>query len=203
MMKKIILLLFLLVNMLTFVSCSNSVEGTEEAYSGLKFIEVAEVNRLKLYDLDSLETVSDVIVVGTFSGNAEQEIITQYDEQVGYDTLMNVISYNDIIVSKVIKGDVNVGDTLRVAQEYAVVDNRFLTYSELTPMLEGDTWLFFLYNNYNSGIYYCSGDSDGRYPLKNCTYKRNALTENEDLGVYEKENFNEKIYNEILEKYDF
>lgn len=181
-------------------SCS---AADEEAYSGLEFVVFGEVNRLKLYDLDSLEESSDVIVEGTFVGNSDQELIYLSDEQVNNDTLMNIISYNNIEISKVIKGDVKVGDTLTIAQEYAVIENRFLTYSELTPMQEGDTWLFFLFNNDNSGIYYCSGDSDGRYPIRNCVYSKVAFTENEDLGVYDKENFNEKIYAEILDKYDF
>lgn len=199
-MKKFFSLFISLFFTLTMSSCSAPVE---EAYSGLEFVEFGEVNRLKLYDLDSLEESSDVIVEGTFVGDSDQELIYLFDDQVNKDTLMNIISYNNIEISRVIKGNVNVGDTLTIAQEYAVIDDRFLTYSELTPMQEGDTWLFFLFNNDNSGIYYCSGDSDGRYPIRDCVYSKVAFTENENLGVYEKESFNEKIYGEILEKYDF
>lgn len=54
----------------------------------------------------------------------------------------------------------------------------------------------------NGEYYFCTGDSDGRYPVKDFAYKRIALTENEDLGVFDEKDFKDEIYNEILEKYD-
>ncbi|MCM1299413.1 MAG: hypothetical protein NC203_00640 [Firmicutes bacterium] len=178
--------------------------SVKEAFSGLKLNKSTEfANRYKPYTLKDLEETCDVIVIGAYAGDTEQKESYLYDEQAERDTLVNVITYGSIEVSKVFKGDFKEGDLINVAQEYAVIDNEYITFSELTPMLEGDTWLFFLFNNYDSGIYYCLGDCDGRYPLKNTAYRRNALTEYEDLGVFEKESFNEKIYGEILEKYEF
>ncbi len=207
-MKKSLFLILSLAVMLLFTSCSapEAVEEEEpkEAFSGLELNKSTEfANRYKPYALEDLEETCDAIVVGTYVGDTRQKEIYQYDYQVEKDTLVNTITYGSIEVSKVFKGDFKEGDIIEYAQEYAVLDNEYITFSDLTPMSEGDTWLFFLFNNYDSGIYYCLGDSDGRYPIKDFAYQRIALTDNEDLGVFDKEDFNEEIYNEILEKYEF
>lgn len=201
-MKKVVSIILVAVISLMFSACSTASTDNND-FSGVELVEWGEVNRLKYFDLETIEKSSDVIVIGTFTDDARQEEKYLYDDHFYKDILIDVKSFNTIEVSQVLQGDVQVGDTLTVAQEYGVVDNRLLTYSELTPMMKGDTWIFFLYNNQQSGIYYCSGDSDGRYPVKNCEYARIALTDNEDLGVYDKKSFNEDIYNELLEKYDF
>ncbi len=207
-MKKFLFFIFFLSVMLLLTSCSApeavEYEESEEAFSGLELNKSTEfANRYKPYALEDLEETCDAIVIGTYVGDAEQKKIYLYDEQVERDTLTNTRTYGSIEVSKVFKGDFKEGDIIEYAQEYAVLDNEYITFSDLTPMSDGDTWLFFLFNNYDTGIYYCLGDSDGRYPLKDFAYQRIALTDNEDLGVFDKEDFNEKIYNEILEKYEF
>lgn len=200
-MKRTISFILSAVLILTVLtSCSTE---SKEEFEGVELLEWGEVNSLGYFDLESLEKACDIIAVGSFVGDAKQEDVYKYNDQFGKDVLFSTKSYSSMKISKVIKGDVEVGDTLTVSQNYGVVDDKLITCSELTPMLDGDTWLFFLYNNYDSGIYCYAGDSDGRYPVKDFTYQRIALTENEALGVYEKENFNQAIYDEILEKYDF
>lgn len=209
-MKRIILFLLSVIFVLTLTSCSTRTEENgetypffdEEAFTDVKLVKWGEANRFVPGDLEDLEKASDAVVIGTFVGDTEQKEVYMYDNQVDKDTIVNVITYADIEVSKVFKGDFKEGDIIKYAQEYGVLDNEYVTFSDMTPMLEGDTWLFFLFNNYDSGIFYCSGDCDGRYPIKDFTYRRNALTENEDLGVFDKKNFNQAIYDEILEKYD-
>lgn len=209
-MKKKLFVLIIAVCMLLFTSCNTRTEkngeayffSEEEAFTDVKLVKWGDANRFVPGVLEELEKASDAIIIGTFVGDTEQKEVYMYDNQVERDTLVNVITYSDIEVSKSFKGDFKVGDIIKYAQEYAVLDNEYVTFSDLTPALEDDTWLFFLYNNYDSGVYYCCGDSDGRYPVKNFTYRRNALTENEDLGVFDKKNFNQAIYDEILEKYD-
>ena len=163
---------------------------------------LGEGNRLNFFDLESLESHSEIVVVGTFVEDSTQELTYQYEEFFGKEILAFVDSFNNIEVTKVFQGDVNVGDTLTICQDYAVVEDRFVTYSALTPMMKGDTGIFFLGSSDNGEHYFCTSDSDGRYPVKDFTYTRIALTENEDLGVYDKVDFNEEIYNEILDKYD-
>lgn len=205
-MKKCILDFLLISYILTSAACTGAPSGNTEEFSDLELAEWGESNRMVFGDLEQLEKHSDIIVVGTFNKDSEQEEIYQYDGHFEKDVLATVISTNSIEVSKVIKGDVNVGDTVPITQDYGVIDNQLVTTSELTPMLKGDTWIFFLSENTSeirAGKYSCTGDNDGRYPLKNFSYRRIALTDNEDLGVYNKEDFREDIYSEILEKYDF
>lgn len=202
-MKKAVSIILIAVISLTFSACS-TVSAENNDFSGIELIDLwGLVNRIKFYDLETIEKFSDVIVIGTFTDEARQEEKYHNDDRFGKDVLIDVISFNTIEVSKVLQGDVKVGDTLTVAQEYGVVDNRLITFSEMTPMMKGDTWIFFLLQNEGDDTFYwCTGDSDGRYPVKACEYARIALTDNEKLGVYDKKCFNEDIYNELLEKYD-
>lgn len=206
-MKKIFLcFMFCSICALLFVSCSSdNVVQISEDFSEFEFTDWGEYNRLIYTNLEHLEKDSEIIVVGTFIAETEQEEIYQHNAHFGKDVLSTVISSNSIEVSKVIKGDVAVGDVVPITQDYGIVENQFLAISRLTPMLKGDSWIFFLSENKNLAVgkYSCTGDNDGRYPLKNFSYRRIALTDNEDLGVYDKEDFREDIYSEILEKYDF
>lgn len=196
-MKKAVSIILVAVISLIFSACiTASAENND--FSGVELVDLWKmVNRLRYYDLEAVEKSSDVIVIGTFTDEARQE------EKYHHGILMNIISFNAIEVSQVLQGDVKVGDTLTVAQEYGVVDNRLIAFSEMTPMMKGDTWIFFLSESDGEDTFYwCTGDSDGRYPVKNCEYAKITLTENEELGVYDKSDFNEAIYNELLEKYE-
>lgn len=200
-MKKIISLFLTAVLLLTLTSCNKE---EEPSFEGLELAKVGDVNRPQYDDLNSLEADSDLVVVGTCMGDAEQNDIYQYDGHFGEDILVMTNSTCQVKITQVFKGDVEVGDTIPVMQQYGVdkEKGRLLTYSDLTPMLDGDTWLFFLYDNRGEN-YMCCGDKDRRYPVKNCKYKKIALTDSEELGVFQEYNFNQEVYDEILEKYDF
>lgn len=205
-MKKVLkIFIVCTLSILMFTSCNSVTSQDKEEFSELEFKNWGAPNRIVFTDLNHLEDYSDIIVIGSFTEDASQKEIRQYDSQIGSDVLAAVISTNNIKVSKVIKGDLQVGDTVTITQRYGIIDGKFINNSDLTPMLKGDTWLFFLYesDNLNVGTYRCTGDSDGRYPIKNVSYRKIAFTDNEDIGVYNKEDFREDIYKEILEKYDF
>lgn len=204
MKKNIFILLIETMCVFLLASCSNADTANKELFSGYEFKKLDEGNRPVYNSLDELENECDIIVVGTFTGDARQDEVYTYEESFGKDVLSFIISQNDIEVSKVIKGNVKVGDKISVIQLYGTVDTKFMTNSNLTPMLKDDKWLFFLSesNGDYSGAYYCTGDNDGRYPLENFSYRKTALTDNENLGVYNKEDFREDIYKEILKKYD-
>lgn len=200
-MKKIIISFLTLSILVLFTSCSVT-EETEE-FSDLTLLNTSDDgNRLSFFDLESLESHSKIAVVGTFTDDSTQELTYRHEDIFGKDILAFVKSFNNIEVTKVLKGDVNEGDILKIGQNYAVVDDRLITDSALTPMMKGDTWIFFLVPSDNGEYYFCTGDSDGRYPVKNCEYAKIALTDNEELGVYDKKCFNEDIYNELLKKYE-
>ena len=190
-------------NLSILVLCTScSVTEQAEEFSDLNFVQWGEGNRIQYFNLESLENNSELVVVGTFIEDSTQDVKYKNMDFFGKEVLFSVQSFNEIEITKVFKGDVNVGDTLTICQNYAVVEDRFVTESALTPMMKGDTWIFFLEPSHIGEYYYYVCDSEGRYPVKDFTYTRIALTENEDLGVYDAKDFKEEIYNEILEKYD-
>ncbi|MCH5205512.1 MAG: hypothetical protein J1F09_01080 [Oscillospiraceae bacterium] len=198
-MKKIFSIITVcVICIFTFTACNQS---TKE-FSDVELVKWGEADRILHYSLEELEKDCDIAVVGTFVGDSTQDITYQYSDDFGKEIILGVKSFNTIEVKQVLMGDINVGDTLNVSQRYGVVDDRLITMSELTPMIKGDTWIFFLYNNYDSGIYVCCGDSDGRYPLPNSVNKTLAVTKFSNLGVYDELDFKSGIYSEILEKYD-
>lgn len=81
-------------------------------------------------------------------------------------------------------GEANVGDKLTVGQHYGIVDNRLITFCDLTSMQKGDEWIFFLKYSPELENYWCCGDTDGRYPTENAAGNgRMSLAENDRHGV--------------------
>lgn len=199
--KNFLILLIGVLCTAALTSCSGQVP-TDEEFVGLELVEWEEGNRLQYFTLEDVEEKSDLILIGRFTGDAVQEEVYQYDDHFQKDIVIFTKSKNTLEILKVYSGDVNEGDSITVTQYYGVYDDSLTTDSKLTPMLNGDTWLFFL-SAMKDGTYCCTGDNDGRYPLQNANYRKIALTDNEQLGVYHKEDFREDIYGEILEKYDF
>jgi hypothetical protein len=111
------------------------------------------------YSLAELEEASDLIVIGKFTDNAEQEL-----EYSGV-SLINATSTNTISVSKVLKGEAP--DKITLSQRYGVLkeENKLVTFSGMTPMNMNEEWIFFLYYDEMNKTYWCSGDYTGRYPL--------------------------------------
>lgn len=210
-MKKIILITVICSLCAMLTACSNvtessgcsSAEESSNMFADIKCIRGGGglADRVVFNDLDSLENEVDVIVVGEFIADSEQDVSSDYDEGFEKNIVTWVTSYNTIEVKKVLKGDVSVGDNLKIGQYYAVVDGDLITFSNLTPMQKGDKWLFFL-KGYEEGDYWCFGDSDARYPVPNTENAPMPFTDDHNLGVYDEQDFNRGIYNEILEKYD-
>lgn len=203
-MKKFILIIVVCSFCTILTACSKVKEGSSgNLFAELEFVRVGETDRVGFNDLKSLEESVDLAVVGEFVADAEQDIFYDYDGYLGKNIVTNVVSYNTIEVTRVLKGDVNVGDNLKIGQYYGIVDGDLITFSDLTPMQKGDEWVFFLRKQRDADIYWCYGDSDARYPTKKSVNNEPMpFSDSPDLGVYDNENFNRDIYNEILEKYD-
>lgn len=182
-----------------FTSCNQS----SGIYSKLEFVHI-EADRITYYDLDSLENKSDLIIVGEIVDDPQTEPELTYSDDFNKEILTGMNSYSTVKVKKVFAGDIREGDEIRLGHRCGVYEDQFVAFSEMTPMLKGDSWIFFLMDplDNSESCYYCTGDSDGRYPLKNASYCRTGLTEYEDLGVYRRDSFKDNIYNEILDKYD-
>ena len=202
-MKKIIsVITACIICALTFTACNTTPPETVDDFSGVEFVRWGIVDRWVYDSLAELEKASTVVVVGTFLEDAVQTEQYHYSDFFGKEILSGIRSDNTIEVGKVLKGDVEIGDKLTVVQGYGVVDGRLISLSDLTPMVKGDTWLFFLKKSSSSDIFWCTGDSDGRYPVPNSKNRTLAISDYSELGVYDEQNFKSGIYSEILEKYD-
>ncbi|MDE7398853.1 MAG: hypothetical protein K2N06_04905 [Oscillospiraceae bacterium] len=201
-MKKIISMISAIVVCLALAGCKKS-QTSFDKFENLELVRTGFVDRIVYYDLESLETASDIAVIGKFIGETEQKEEYHYSEFFGKDILHWVSSTNTIEVKKVLMGDVNVGDKLKVTQWYGIVDDKLITFSNLTPIQKGDEWVFFLELEPTiDNCYWCTGDSDGRYPVSNSSNNPMPLSECPELGVYDEMDFKNEIYSEILERYD-
>lgn len=186
----------------------NGKPETSNIYSDMELVKPGMADRRTANDLEELKKYSDIAVVGEFIDNSVSDIKYEYSDFFKKDIITFVRSYNVIEVKQVLMGDVKVGDKLTVTQLEGSVDGKMYSWSELTPMTKGDEWIFFL-NWDDKGYYWVTCDSDGRYPTKNSAEKNRRITfrnvdfsENYQLGVYDKQSFNQSIYDEIVEKYD-
>lgn len=206
-MKKIISVIAALAACVSLTACG----GTSKApdiYSDLELARTGCMNRVCPNSLEELESYCDVVVVGEYVEDSVSDITYEYRAFFGKEIITDIRSYNTIEVKQVLMGDVNVGDKLKTLQDSGVADGKFYSFSELTPMIKGDEWIFFLAKD-EKDIYWVMCDSDGRYPTKNSAennrrvmFKNAALSDCYQLGVFDKESFNRSLYDEIVEKYD-
>lgn len=202
-MKKITMIIAAVSVCLTLASCAEAPKNHDEESRGFEDIELVRVHcdRAGYENLSKLEADSDLIVVGEFVGDAAQNVDYDYDVNFDKDIVVNVMSTGTLRISKVLKGNIEEGADVDVYQRCGIVDGRLITFSGLTPMQNGDEWLFFLKKGTGVDGYWCSSDTFGRYPVPNAENALMPLSDSPDLGVYNEEDFNGDIYDEIVEKY--
>lgn len=210
-MKKLISIITVFAACITLTACNTDekssaafgiTESGSMSFDGLELVRAGISDRAVFHDLGSLEEFSDMAVVGRFIYDTEQSITYEYSAFFEKDIVTDVVSYNTIEVSDVLFGDVSVGDKLKIGQSYGVVDDRLISFDRLTPMQKGDEWLFFLvYAPYLEDSYWCSSDTFGRYPVTSADNAPMPLSDCPELGVFNEEDFNRDICNEIVEKY--
>lgn len=203
-MKKIISIITLCAVVMTLTACSAAPENSAaDEYAELKLVRPVESDRINFRDLETLEAHCDIAVVGKIVGDPIQKNYYEYNPYFDKEILRNIITTGTVEISRVLKGDVKVGDTVNVLQRYGIIGDEFFAYDELTPMQNGDEWVFFLKEEPRLDGYWCWGDTDARYPTKNASSNRPmALAESPELGVLDKSLFNQSIYEELVEKYD-
>lgn len=206
-MKKLLSIITALAACASLTACSGTPKGSEEkpvAFEGIELARTGMVDRVVPDDLEDLEKYSDVAVVGEVIGDMVSDNSYMYSAYFGKEILTFPRSYTTIKVKQVLMGDVNIGDELSIEQLCGIDDGVLYSISDLTPLVKGDEWVFFLCGGRESNVYGCVADCDSRYPTKNSAAKnsRMSFAPEYQLGVYDEKNFNEKVYNEIVEKYD-
>ncbi|MCM1053929.1 MAG: hypothetical protein NC394_00260 [Bacteroides sp.] len=167
-------------------------------FSELELMGPPDTDRLSYSLYDKLERHSDLVVCGAFTDDARQT--NDPSKERDFASSQQVpISYNKFKIEKLIKGngDVNEGDEIIISDFYAVYGNTLYSQSNLTPMIKGDVWFYFLKKTDEANVYRALCDSDGRYALPERSEQMFPLSGNNigcyDLSVY-KENVHQIIY---------
>lgn len=197
-------------------------------YSELEMLYNSQDYKNSYNSYDELAEQSSLVVAGTFTGDSMQ--IADLDESsADLNVKPPIMSYNTFKVEKVLKSNYKVweGDEITIGMPYIVYDwdgaadtGRLYSYSNLTPMIRGDSWVFFLqyrpdyayvdtingcnnvdYNieEFAEGAYYPVHDYEGRYPVPGKENKPFEYVDNNN-GVVSPAVFNEGIYNELKER---
>lgn len=207
-MKKIISIIAILSICGTFTACNSPSENVSEAksISELTFVQsLADYIHLEK-SFDDIEKASDFVVVGKF---IDDEKVCyeryEYEDYIKKDVLCEIISSCPMQITKVLSGDAKVGDVVDVLQREGKWQDRFISQCSLTPMQKGDEWVFCLKRTNSDKFegYWCVSGSWGRYPTKNVSLnEKMCFSDYGELGVYELGEFNEKFYNQLVEKYE-
>lgn len=213
-MKKFMLTLSICLSLL-LCSCSSAdgTAGTQvydentssyinvKPYDEYEKVDV-ECDRIVYQTFEELLEGSDIVVIGEYCGTTSQ--VLKYHEENNERFLYDATTYDKLKIEKVLYGDAKVGDIVDIAQSYGYVPSEdgsylFWTMSELTPMKKGDRWLFFLNYDEGNNAYFCTGDTDGRYPVPNGTAK--LTDEQKRACVYEEWTLQTNIYEEVITRY--
>lgn len=208
-MKKIISIISALALCVTLTACNTAGENESvvvtkrnlENYRKsdvlIDFISLTET-------FEDLEAESELIVIGEFINNSTTCYLL---DSRGFEIKGTYGGYSScpMRITKVLAGDARVGDVINVLQDEWYSDECFHTASNLTPMQMGDEWVFCLKHatdeRYGDG-YWCVSDNKGRYPTKNSgSNEAVCFSDYPALGVYEESDFQEELYNQLLEKY--
>ncbi len=202
-MKKLISIIAALASCVSLAACSKSPESSG-VFAGVELVRTGMADRIVADNLEELEKYSDIAVVGKFIDDAVSDNTYTYSDYFEKEILTFPRSYNTIEVKQVLMGDVKIGDKLVIEQLYGIDDVTLYSVSDLTPMVKGDEWIFFLCKDTDSDICGYTADSDSRFPTKISASRnsRLAFADSWQLGVYDEADFRQDIYNEIVEKYD-
>lgn len=163
MKQRFLIMSCIMIMAMVLAACSRQ-EASQE--TDLEVVQV-QGDRVVYRTLPELIAASDLVVIGEYARQTEQELTYEYSDLFQKDILVDTLSANEISVLKVLKGNVQIGDILTISQRYSILEaeNQVVTFSDMTPMNQGDRWIFFLIYDELGDTYWCTGDCDGRYPL--------------------------------------
>ncbi len=155
------------------------------------------------YTYSELLNACDVAVVGKFIDDPWQNIdpkaLASTCSERGH-------SFNCLEVEKVLSPncEVKAGERLVIHQNYAIAKDGILSDSKLTPMLNGDRWVYFLTYNDSNGTYYPLNDYNGRFPVPDNSTEGNKFLPAMDnkYGLIDARDFDKDIYNTLKEILD-
>lgn len=207
-MKKAIIFLFL-----SFILLLASCNSTNDSASLPDVDEVVHIqsHRNHYHSLGEVEDVADLIVEAVAKGVIDQNVTTQYHEQFGKELPSFGYTRREIEVTKVYKGDVEVGDALTLLEGYYVWTTtegkkQLISSTSLTPAETNKKYLLFLRHHEELEGYWPAADYQGRYAISAREIEekvKNRTLSQSDLDVYNHETlpFLVPFYHEVVEKY--
>lgn len=153
----------------------------------------------KFGSYEELAAESDLIVKGRFIDDPHQMVEPNPPPDIPLGS--NIFSQCKFEIEQVIQGDAKVGDVVIINQSIGVYGGKLISTSQLTPMVKGDQWIYFLKVGTGDSSCWTVNDSDGRYLPPDCTtnFDFSALGYDNNLGYSYGEYFNEEIYNGLLQ----
>ncbi len=148
------------------ILCLFLIGCSQEESDGYERVQVMS-DYIMYETVEDMEKHADLIIVGTFIGDSRQEIYKEYDKRFEKEVLVDINTFMNVRIDRVIQGSANIEDIVEVVQSYGYVEEtkQMICFSAMTPMEEGTQWLFFLKKSNQGEMYYCVGDYTGRYPL--------------------------------------
>jgi len=199
----------------TALSTDNT-KVNEDMRSDEVLIEIErKVSDRTYYDnLQEIEEQAELIVRAIVKENLGQEINTSYDTILDKHVPVSGYTKQEIEVTKVYKGDVNIGDKLVLMEEYYLWpkpdgNKRLVTTSFVKPLKKESEYLMFLKYQPDWDVYYRVGDYQGIYPIPTDEIRaklNDGVLKIEDLNLYD--NYGGEslpylipFYKEAVEKY--
>ena len=212
-MKKIALISLLLTVIFIISGCSPSERPRDN--TGLRYDEMQSIgNSFRSYDaenLEELEKYSEVIVRGYINDDSETVLQRLSDDKDSkeYNTILAGHTVSTLCVTEVYKGDINTGDSLKIAEPYYAVERReknILIYSDnyLPSEIDGE-YIFFLsakvVGDVLKDVRFPLFSERGRYPIMRLQKRLEAYTNLElKLGTDDSEQYRD-FYAQVKEKY--
>jgi len=110
-------------------------------------------------------------------------------------------------ISRVLQGEVSVGDEIAIIQRYSIKEEDGVTYIEdksgLTPMKKGDKWVCFLAYDDRDDVYWTVSSYLGRFHVPENKEDLAQHLSAEEMGLYVKNDYNSMLYNQLVKAYDW
>ena len=204
-MRKIFAAVVLSAMLLSGCGSEDSSESSSSKALPEKVLQMM-TDKAVYYDLPSLLKDSQLIVIGEYAEETEQKLVGWHNAETDTYVISNATSTNKIHIKKVLKGDPPEED-IKISQRYGIQEKpeQIVTFSDLTPMIKGDEWLFFLKYDALNSTYWCAGDHCGRYPVPTDEIKAeleelgdDGLLDEKTMGVYNNPANSTYLYREII-----
>lgn len=215
-MKKTYIYLVCILLPTLFVSCKS--EDTTDIPVDIKITHYsATADRLLFENLEEVENEASIIVEVTAKEIIDQEVSTHYSAHFEKELPSSGLTKRECHINRVYKGDVEIGDTITLLQDYYIWDfsdddsgeeQQLITSSYLKAAVKNNKYLMFLAYDDRFDGYWPVCDYEGMFSIPSDKAKEKiaegkldqAYTDVYDDYISEL-HYLEEIYIEVAQKY--